>query len=116
VAAAPHRDLEVMVAGITHGGCGVGGPAAPGDQSGAPIDGVVPHGSGRVVVGVVSGDQLASETGNLHCDHLLAEVPTRSPAGVLIGPRPIDRTTLDRGCEVNNLDFTADGRGATLAG
>jgi hypothetical protein len=42
-------------------------------------------------------------------------VPTYSPAGVLIGPRRLDRITVDRGCEVNNLDFTAEGRGATLA-
>jgi hypothetical protein len=60
MAAAPHGDLQAMVAGITHGGGGVGCPAASGDQSGVPVDGVVPHGSSRVVVGVVSGDQLAS--------------------------------------------------------
>jgi hypothetical protein len=61
-------------------------------------------------------------------------VPTRSPAGVFIGPRRLDLTTVDRGCEVKNLDFTAEdlttvdrgcevknldftaeGRGATLA-
>jgi hypothetical protein len=39
----------------------------------------------------------------------------RSPDGVLISPRRLDRTTVDRGCEVNNLDFTAEGKGATLA-
>jgi hypothetical protein len=64
---------------------------------------------------VLSGDQFASEPGNLHGDYLLAEVPTRSPAGVFIGPRRLDLTTVDRGCEVKNLDFTAEGRGATLA-
>jgi hypothetical protein len=103
-----------MVACIAHGGGRVGGTAAPGDQSGAPVDGVVPHGSGRVVVAVLCGDQLASEPGNLHGDYLLAEVPTPSPDGVLIGPRRLDRTTVDRGCEVKNLYFTAEGRGGTL--
>jgi hypothetical protein len=39
----------------------------------------------------------------------------RSPAGVVIAPRRLDRITMDRGCEVKNLDFTAEGRGATLA-
>jgi hypothetical protein len=32
-----------------------------------------------------------------------------------VGPRQFDRITVHRGCEVKNLDFTADGRGATLA-
>src|SRR5919108_5850743 len=61
VAPAPYGDLQVVVAGEAYGRDHVGGPAAPGDQPGAPVDGAVPHGSGGVVVGVVSGDQLAPE-------------------------------------------------------
>jgi len=53
--------------------------------------------------------------GNLHSYNLLAEVPARSPAGVLIGSRRLDRTTVELRCEVKNLDFTAEGSGATLA-
>ena len=64
---------------------------------------------------MVSGDQLASEPGYLHGDYLLAEVLSRSPDGVLIGARHLDRITVDRGCEVHNLDFAVGGRGATLA-
>src|SRR6185312_3314535 len=59
VAPASHSDLQVVLAGEAHGRGNVGGPAASGDQPGAPVDGAVPHGSGIVVVGVVGGDQPA---------------------------------------------------------
>lgn len=118
VAPAPYSDLQVVVAGEAHGRGHVAGPAAPGDQPGAPGDGTVPHGSGGVVVRVVSGDQLAPEPVDLHGGYLLARVADllggrcrhrpfrcRQPHRIAIGP----------GGEVKNLDFTAEGSGATLA-
>jgi hypothetical protein len=71
VAAAPYGDLQVVVAGEPHGDSRVCGPAALGDQSGTPVDSAVPDGSGSVVVGVVSGDQLAAESVDLHRGCLL---------------------------------------------
>ncbi len=88
VAPAPDGDLQVAVAGETHGGGYVGGAAASGDQPRAPVDGAVPHGSGGVVVGVVSGDQLAPEPVDLHRGCLLGGV-----GSALDG----HRTTVDRG-------------------
>src|SRR5688572_26835146 len=66
VASAPYGDLQIVVAGETHGGGHVGGPDASGDQARAPVDGTVPHCTGSVVVGVVGADQPASEPFDLH--------------------------------------------------
>jgi len=66
VTPASYGDLEVAVAGETHR-CGhVGGAAAAGDQSRAPIDGAVPYGACVVVSIVVGGDHIAPESGDLH--------------------------------------------------
>jgi hypothetical protein len=72
VAPAPYGDLQVVLAGEAHRRGHVGGPAAAGDEPGAPVDGAVPHGSGGVVVGVVSCDQLAPEPVDSHHGYLLA--------------------------------------------
>jgi hypothetical protein len=61
VAAAPHRDLQIVGAGKAHSGNHVGGPAASGDQARAPVDGAVPDGPGGVVVAMVGGDNVAPE-------------------------------------------------------
>ncbi len=74
VAPAPDGDHQVVAAGEAHRSDHVGGPAASGDQPGAPVDGAVPHRSGGVVVGVVSGDQLAPEPVDLHRTYLLAQM------------------------------------------
>jgi len=87
VAPAPHGDLQVVVAGKPHGRSRVGGPAASGDQPGAPIDCAVPHSAGGVVVGVVSGDQLTPKTVDLHRGYLLAQLTDMS-AGRCRGSRP----------------------------
>jgi len=56
VAAAAYGDLEVVVAREAHGCDHVCGPVAAGDQPRAPVDDAVPHGSGGVVLSVVSRD------------------------------------------------------------
>src|SRR5262249_50895391 len=56
VASAPYGDLQIVVAGETHGCDHVGGPRASGDQARAPVDGTVPDCAGDVVVGVVGTD------------------------------------------------------------
>jgi hypothetical protein len=56
VASAPYGDLQIVVAGETHGRDHVGGPDASGDQARAPVDGTVPHCTGDVVVGMVGAD------------------------------------------------------------
>ena len=111
VAPAPDGDLKVVVAGDAHGRGHIGGPAASGDQPGAPVDGAVPHGSGGVVVGVVGGDQLAPEPVDLHRGCLLAQIADLL-AGRCRGPcLDAHHTAVDRGCEVKNLDFPAGGQG-----
>ena len=72
VAPTSYGDLEVAVAGEAHRGGHVGGAAAAGDQSRAPVDGAVPYGACVVVSIVVGCDQIAPEPGNLHrgeCSH-----------------------------------------------
>jgi hypothetical protein len=64
-------DPQVVVPGETHGHGRVGGPAASSDQPGTPVDRAVPDCSGGVVVGVVSGDQLAPEPFDVHRGRLL---------------------------------------------
>ena len=66
MAPAPYGDLQVVVAGEAHRGGHVGGPAAAGDQPGAPVDGAVPYGAGAVVSILAGGDHLAPEPGDLH--------------------------------------------------
>jgi hypothetical protein len=61
VASAANGDLQIVVAGETHGRDHVGGPDASGDQARAPVDGTVPDCTGAVVVGVIGTDQPASE-------------------------------------------------------
>ena len=56
VASAPYGDLQIVVAGETHGGDHVGGPNASGDQVWAPVNGTVPDCTGDVVVDVVGTD------------------------------------------------------------
>ena len=56
VASAPYGDLQIAVAGETHGRDHVGGPDASGDQVRAPVNGTVPDCTGDVVVGVVGID------------------------------------------------------------
>src|SRR5262249_14842420 len=56
VASAPYGDLQIAVAGETHGCDHVGGPDASGDQARAPVNGTVPDCTGDVVVGVVGTD------------------------------------------------------------
>ena len=112
VAPASYGDLEVAVAGEAHR-CGhVGGAAAAGDQSRAPIDGAVPYGACVVVSIVVGGDHVAPEPGDLHrgwCCH-------RSSSGRWahrnIGGHRGEVSYLD--FEVRNLDFTAVERRGTL--
>jgi hypothetical protein len=112
VAPASYGDLEVAVAGETHR-CGhVGGAAAAGDQSRAPIDGAVPYGARVVVSIVVRGDHVAPEPGQPHrgwCCH-------RSSSGRQvhrnIGGHPGEVSDLD--FEVRNPDFTTVGWRGTL--
>src|SRR4029077_14177762 len=42
VASAAYGDLQIVVAGETHGRDHVGGPDASGDQARAPVDGTIP--------------------------------------------------------------------------
>ena len=110
VASASYCDLEVAVASEAHRRGHVGGAAAAGDQSRAPIDGAVPYGACVVVSIVVGGDQVAPESRDLHrgeCCH-------RSSSGRWvhrnIGGHRGEVSYLD--FEVRNLDFTAiAGRG-----
>ena len=118
VASAPYGDLQIVVAGETHGRDHVGGPDASGDQARAPVDGTVPHCTGDVVVGVVGTDQPASEPVDLHDGWLLAPVADfrgRRCRHRVLRSRWPHQTTADRGCEVKNLDFTTEGGCATLA-
>jgi len=118
VASAPYGDLQIVVAGETHGRDHVGGPDASGDQARAPVDGTVPDCTGAVVVGVVGTDQPASEPVDLYDGWRLAPVADfrgrRCRHWVLLSRRP-HGTTADRGCEVKNLDFTTEGECGTLA-
>ena len=57
VASAPYGDLEVVVAGESHGRDHVGGPDASGDQARTPVDGTVPDRAGDVVIRSVGTDQ-----------------------------------------------------------
>src|SRR5688572_32997271 len=66
VPAATYGDLQIVVAGETHGRDHVGGPGASSDQARAPVDGPVPHRAGSIVIGVVGTDQPASEPADLH--------------------------------------------------
>jgi hypothetical protein len=61
VASPADGDLEVVAAGEADRGGHVGGAAAPGDQSRAPIDGAVPHGAGVVVLAAAGNDHVAPE-------------------------------------------------------
>jgi hypothetical protein len=110
VAPAPYGDLQVVVAGEAHGRGDVGGPAAAGDQPGAPIDGAVPYGACVVVSIVAGGDHVAPELGDLDrgwCCHRSS--PGRW-AHRSIGGHRGEVSYLD--FEVRNLDFTAvEGRG-----
>src|SRR5438094_575630 len=56
VASAPYGNLQIVVAGETHGRDHVGGPNASGDQVRAPVNGTVPDCTGDVIVGVVGID------------------------------------------------------------
>jgi hypothetical protein len=56
VASAPYGDLQIVIAGETHGCDHVGGPDASSDHVRAPINGTVPDCTGEVVVGVVGTD------------------------------------------------------------
>ena len=56
VASAPYGNLQVVVAGETHGRDHVGSSDASGDQARAPVNGTVPDCTGNVVVGVVGTD------------------------------------------------------------
>src|ERR671918_722923 len=112
VAPASYGDLEVAVAGEAHR-CGhVGGAAAAGDHSRAPVDGAVPYGACAVVLMMLRGDHAAPEPGDLHrgwCCH-------RSSSGRWahrnIGGHRGEVSYLD--FEVRNLDFTAVERRETL--
>src|SRR4029434_5029046 len=74
VASAPYGNLQIVVAGETHGRDHVGGPDASGDQVRAPVNGTVPDCTGDVVVGVVGTDYAASDPVDLHDGWLLAPV------------------------------------------
>ena len=72
VAPTSYGDLEVAVAGEAHRGGHVGGTAAAGDQSRAPVDGAVPYGACIVVSIVVGCDHIAPEPGDSYrgeCRH-----------------------------------------------
>ena len=97
VASAPYGDLQVVVAGETHGRDHVGGPDASGDQARAPVDGAVPDCSGGVVVGVVGTDQLASEPVDLHAVGSLLPWPTSAGVGVVIVSSSLREATSDHG-------------------
>jgi hypothetical protein len=111
VTAASYGDLQAVVAGEAHGGRHVGGAAAAGDEPGVAVDSAVPHGSGVVIVGMVSGDELAPESVDLHRGCLLAGMAGSLAAGV-VGPR--HSTTVARVCIVSNLDFTDGGLSETM--
>ncbi|HSE02287.1 MAG TPA: hypothetical protein VLB72_16305, partial [Burkholderiales bacterium] len=64
MASAPYGDLQIVVAGESHGRDHVGGSDASGDQAWAPVNGTVPDRSGDVVVGVAGTDQPAPEPVN----------------------------------------------------
>src|SRR3546814_6877155 len=72
VAAAPDCDLQIVVAGETHGRDHVGAPDASSDQARAPVNGTIPDCTGGVVVAVVCSDQPASEPVDLRDGWLLA--------------------------------------------
>src|SRR4249919_1373643 len=112
VAPASYGDLEVAVTGEAHR-CGhVGGAAAAGDQSRAPIDGAVPYGPCFVVSIVVGGDHVAPKAWDPHrgwCRHRSS--PCRW-AHRNIGGNPGEVSYMD--FEVRNLDFTAVKRRRTL--
>ena len=91
VPSAPYGDLQIMVAGETHGADHVGSPDAPGDQARAPVNGTVPDCTGDVVVGLVGTDEPASEPVDLHEGWLLAAMDDfhgcRCRHGVLLSSR-----------------------------
>ena len=63
VAAAPHRDGEVVRAGEVHRSHHVRGAAAAGDEPGAAVDGGVPDPPGGVIAGVARADDAAGQSG-----------------------------------------------------
>jgi hypothetical protein len=105
VTAASYGDLHIVVACESHGGRHVSSAAAAGDESGVAVNGAVPYGSGVIVVGVVSGDELAPEPVDLHRSVLLAELADLSAVGLEDSCHP-HLTTEPRGCIVLDLDFT----------
>jgi hypothetical protein len=70
VATAPYGDLQIVIAGETHGRNDVSGPEASGDQARATVDGAVPDRTGDVVVGVAGIDETPSEPVDL-CGRIL---------------------------------------------
>jgi hypothetical protein len=74
VAAAAYGDLQAVVASNSHGGHYVGGAAAAGDESEVAVNDAIPYGSGVVVGGVVSRDELAPESADFHRRCLLARL------------------------------------------
>src|SRR5262245_44323386 len=56
VASGPYSNLQIVVAGETHGCDHVGGPNASSNQPRSSVNGTVPDCTGDVVVGTVSTD------------------------------------------------------------
>jgi hypothetical protein len=61
VAAAPHGNYELTLAGEPHGGADVGDAGAARDEQGAAVDGTVPDPASGFVPRIACADQLASE-------------------------------------------------------
>ena len=112
VAPASYGDLEVAVAGEAHRFGDVGGAAAAGDQSRAPIDGAVPYGACVVVSIVIGCDHVALEPADLHRAQRWHRFSFGRWAHRNIRGRRGEVSYLD--FEVRNLDFTAVDRRGTL--
>src|SRR5688572_3050851 len=91
VTSAPYGDLQIVVAGKTHGRDHVSGPDASDDQARAPVNGTVPDCTGDVVVGVVGSDEPAPEPIDLqdswHFAPLAGLYGGRCRHRVLLSPR-----------------------------
>lgn len=103
VPAASYGDFQAVVAGESHCDCHVGAAAAAGDESGVAVYSAVPYGSGVVVAGVVSRDELAPESVDLHRGCLLAGRP---PLAVAPSALVTLLTNVGRARIVSDLGFT----------